>query len=177
MNVELRLARPDDVIQYTAMMQATYTASYVNESIGLTPDQFSEQVFASDDTQRYIRSKLIQTSTHTTWVAVADARLIGAVTVEDKDDECEMSGFYVLSAYQRRGIGKQLWQKVLEVAGDRAITLDTYVHNVNTIPIYEHWGFREDTSRPHFYRHWPEWPEGLEAECLYMRREPNKNIG
>jgi len=38
--------------------------------------------------------------------------------------------------------------------------------------MYERWGWKLDTTRGekgYFYRHWPEWPEGLQAKCQYMR--------
>ena len=173
MTIRIRPGLLDDLASYTVMMQETYEAAYVDESIGLTKACFSPEVFASGDTQAYLRSKLISTAAQQSWVAVDEGEIVGAVAVETKGSECEMTGFYVLPRYQGRGIGTMLWQKVLEFAGSRAIVLDIYTHNKKTIQLYEHWGFREDTARPHFYRHWPEWPESLQAESMYMRREPS----
>ena len=171
MTIRVRAATPDDLPAYTNMMQQTYESTYVDPSIGLTKACFSPEVFNSDDTQAYLRSKLVTDDTQKSWVAVDKDAVVGAVVVKSRGSECELSGFYVLPQYQGQGIGTRLWQNVLEFVGDRPITLDIYAHNKKTIQLYEHWGFHEDTTRPHFFYHWPEWPDDLRAEALYMRRE------
>lgn len=177
MTVEIRLAHPDELVAYTKMLQPIYVATYVDESIGLTKDCFSEEVFASDQVQNYLRDKLTPRDGQRTWFATDDGAIVGTISITDNGDDCEMAAFYVRLDYQGRGIGKRLWHKALDFAGEKPITLDLYSHNHNAIELYTKWGFVEDVSRPRFYRRQAEWPEGLEAECLYMRREPNKNIG
>lgn len=171
MTIRVRPATSDDLPSYTSMMQQTYESTYVDPSIGLTKACFSPEVFNSDDTQAYLRSKLVNDDTQKSWVAVDKYTVIGAIVVKSRGSECELSGFYVLPHYQGQGIGTLLWQNVLEVTDGRPITLDSYAHNKKTIQLYEHWGFCEDRTRPHFFYHWPEWPEDLRAEALYMRRE------
>lgn len=42
--------------------------------------------------------------------------------------------------------------------------------------MYKNWGWEQDTSRGengYFYRHWEEWPEALQAKCMYMRLSRN----
>ena len=171
MTVRIRPSMSGDLAAYTVMMQATYESAYVDESIGLTKACFSPEVFASDDTRDYLQSKLVNNDTQKSWMAVDEGAIIGAVTIEAHGSECKLSGFYVLPDYQGRGVGTMLWQKAVEFADGRAITLDIYTHNKKTIQLYEHWGFREDTTQPRLYYHWPEWPEGLRAEAMCMRRE------
>lgn len=170
MNIFIRLARLSDLASYTAMVQQTDQKAYTNDSLGLTKECFSEEVFGSDDTQKYLKSKLVCTDKKQTWVVVAKNIVLGSVTVEYKGKESEMSGFYVLPNYQRMGIGEQLWSRVLEFSTGKDITLDIYSHNTKTIEIYKKWGFEIDANRGTFFRHWPEWPEGVRAESLYMRR-------
>ena len=55
------------------------------------------------------------------------------------------------------------------MASNKDITLDTYEHNKQTIEIYEKWGFKIDTEKGTFFRHWPEWPKDLKVKCIYMR--------
>lgn len=169
MNISIRESSLSDSKSYTNMMQKTYADAYVNDSLGLTSECFSVEVFNSIDTQEYLKGKLVGNEARKTWVACDGNKIVGAVTVEDNIGECEMSGFYVRPSYQGKGIGKLLWVQVLEFAKGKDITLDIYTHNIKTIKLYTHWGFKEDSSKPHFYRHWPEWPEGLEAESMYMR--------
>ncbi len=152
------------------MMQATYEDAYVDDELGLTKECFSPEVFKSDDTQNYLKTKLVNTTQQKSWLALDRDRIVGSVAIECEGDSCEMTGFYVLPSYQGKGIGKQLWSRVLGFTRNKDITLDIYTHNKKTIELYRHWGFREDTTKPHFYRHWPEWPDGLQAEAMYMRR-------
>ncbi len=106
------------------------------------------------------------------WFAYDSGKLIGAITIEDLGNECELRGFYVEKSYQGKGIGKSLWKKALEFAGKKDIILDTYTHN-RTIEIYKKWGFVVDETKGKFFRHWEEWPKGIKAECLYMRYKQN----
>jgi len=175
MTIFIRQARPTDLSAYTTMIQQTDQKTYTNDSLGLTKECFSEEVFSSEDTQTYLKSKLAIADNKQTWVAVTKNIVLGSVTIEDKGDSYELSGFYVLPKYQGMGMGKQLWAKALEFANDKDITLDIYSHNTKTIDIYKNWGFEVDAERGTFSRHWPEWPEGVKAESLYMRRTKGAN--
>lgn len=170
MNIIYRESEAIDLKSYTSLMQQTYTDAYVDESIGLTPECFSNAVFQTEDTQKYLKNKLSNNASHKTWVACIDDTIVGAVTIADEGASYEMSGFYVLPAYQRNGIGKKLWSLVQDFAKNKDITLDIYTHNTKTIELYKRWGFKEDRARARFYRHWNEWPDGLMAESMYMRR-------
>jgi ribosomal protein S18 acetylase RimI-like enzyme len=170
MKVSIRPAETRDLASYTKMMQKTYEDAYIDESIGLSKECFSKEVFNSNSTQEYLASKLVNDLKRKTWLAVDRSKIIGSVTIEDDGNNYEMTGFYVLPNYQRTGIGKQLWQKVQDFAKDKDIVLDIYSHNKKTIEMYKKWGFVVDEERGIFYRHWPEWPDGVQAESLYMRR-------
>lgn len=171
MDISIRPADVVDLKAYTSMMQQTYANAYVNDSIGLTKDCFSVEVFNSPDTQAYLRSKLINSNVQQSWLAVNDGQIVGGIVIEDQGSSCELTGFYVLPHFQGQGIGRKLWQKALQFAKNKDITLDIYTHNKSAIELYKRWGFIEDASRPHFYRHWPEWPQAVQAECMYMRRK------
>ena len=175
MKMYIRLATPADLAQYTNLLQVTYESAYVNNEIGLTASCFSKEVFASDDTQRYLKSHLVNTDKQKTWLAFFGNKLVGSITVVIKNkDEAELTGFYVLPKYQGKGIGKKLYSLATDFVGNRDLTLDIYVHNVKTIRIYKKWGWKLDTTRGnngYFYRHWPEWPKGLRAKCMYMRKK------
>jgi ribosomal protein S18 acetylase RimI-like enzyme len=87
-----------------------------------------------------------------------------------------LRGFYVHPEFQGKGIGKRLWHLARRFAKQKDITCDIYTHNVKTIELYKTWGFVIDEKRGKFYRHWPEWPEGLQAKCLYMRYKVKSSL-
>jgi len=159
----------DDIKEYTDLLQKTYEDAYTDESIGLTKECFSKEVFASTDTQKYLKSNLVINKKQKTWLAFLNSKLAGSITITDKGDECELRGFYVNPEYQGKGIGKRLWKRTLEFAGEKDVVFDIYAHNTRVIKMYKKWGFEVDKQKGVFYRHWPEWPEGLKAKCIYMR--------
>ena len=173
MKISIRLAKTSDLKEYTKLLQKTYQASYTNEKLGLTRACFSRKVFSTSDTQKYLKSCLIISNKQKTWLAFVGSRLVGSITITDKGKEYELRGFYVSPKYQGRGIGKQLWTNARDFAKSKDIVCDIYAHNHKTIKLYKKWGFIVDKKKGTFYRHWPEWPEGLKAKCIYMRLTTN----
>ncbi|MEK6888383.1 MAG: GNAT family N-acetyltransferase [Candidatus Aenigmatarchaeota archaeon] len=174
MEVSIRLAKKSNIREYTKLLQKTYQTSYTNEKLGLIKSCFSRKIFSTMDTQEYLKASLVISNKQKTWLAFIGPKLVGAITITDKGKECELRGFYVHPKYQGRGIGKQLWMRVLNFTKDKDVILDIYAHNRRTIELYKRWGFIIDKKKGTFYRHWPEWPEGLKAKCIYMRLRAKK---
>lgn len=171
--VEIRIAAIDDLAAYTNLLQQTYESAYVDDELGLTKECFSKEVFATEGTQEYLKSHLVDTDNQKTWLAFAGVTLVGAITCVVRESEAELTGFYVDPEFQGKGIGKRLYELALKFAGKREVVLDIYAHNRRTIEMYRKWGFELDKSRGdngYFYRHWDEWPQELQARCMYMRR-------
>ncbi len=169
MSIIFRHPKSSDLAEYTNMLQVTYSDRYVDETIGLPPKLFSIEVFNSVDTQKYLKSKLERTEAQNTWLAFDGDKLVGSITLIDKDENCELTAFYVLHSYQGMGIGRSLFDLAFSKSRDKDITLEIYAHNKKSIELYKNWGFEVDTARGKLKRHWPEWPEGIEAESIYMR--------
>lgn len=163
------MAKTNDLGAYTNLLQKTYQDVYPYEPIGLKKEYFSQEIFRGEDIQRYLRSNLALSSTLKTWLAFFNQELVGSITIEDQGKECELRGFYVKTEHQGKGIGKKLWEKARKFAKKKDIFLDTYTHNKKTISIYKKWGFVIDEKRGRFLRHWPQWPQNVSVECLYMR--------
>jgi ribosomal protein S18 acetylase RimI-like enzyme len=173
MNIIIRNSNLEDLSQYTDLLQQTYEFSYTNNEIGLTKKCFSKKVFNTLGTQNYLKSHLINSNIQKTWLSFLDKKLIGSITCIIKNNrEAELTGFYVHPKYQQQGIGKKLYDLSLKFSENRDLSLDTYIHNKKTIDIYTKWGWKLDTSRGengYFTRHWPEWPNGLNIECMYLQ--------
>jgi ribosomal protein S18 acetylase RimI-like enzyme len=173
MNTHIRTSKPDDIEAYTDLLQLTYSQAYVLQDIGLDAACFSPEVFATEDTQKYLRSHLTETDMQKTWLAFSRDMLVGSVTCIIKNDhEAELMGFYVHPDYQGQGIGRKLYDLALTFSGNRDLMLDIFAHNTRSIKMYEKWGWKFDATRGdggYFFRHWPEWPVGLQAKCMYMR--------
>lgn len=174
MSIRVRFAKASDLQQYTLLLHITYTDRYVDDSIGLTPECFSLYVFETRDTQDYLKSRLKCDDSQKTWLAFDGIQLVGSITLIDNGAECELTAFYVLPDYQGKGIGKKLYDLALRESHGKDITLDIYAHNKESIEMYKRWGFIVDTDRGTFTRHWPEWPDDVKAESIYMRLKQTK---
>jgi len=172
MNLTIRNSNLRDLHKYTDLLQQTYESSYINNKIGLTKECFSKEIFNSIDTQNYLKTKLINSSTQKTWLVFSNSKLIGSATCKIIDkDKAEFSGFYVLPDFQNQGIGKMLYKNVLDFAKNRNLLLGIYTHNTKTIEIYKKWGWQIDISRGengYITGHWPEWPDGIIAKSVYL---------
>lgn len=164
--------------QYTDLLQRTYENSYVDESIGLTKECFSKEIFENKDTQKYLNSRLVSNKSQKCWLVLDGEKLVGSMTcILLSDDEAELTGFYVDPTYQEKGIGKKLYELALNFAKERDLVLDIYAHNTKTIEMYKKWGWKVDKTKGnkgYFSRHWVEWPEGVEAKAIYMRFVQNR---
>lgn len=173
MDTIIRESKPEDLDQYTDLLQQTYQHAYIKEEIGLTADCFSKEIFNNSATQKYLKSNLISTANQKTWLSFNGDDLMGSITCNlQNDQKAELKGFYVRQKYQGRGIGQKLYKKALAFAGDRDLILDIYSHNAETVKLYQKWGWKldeEQGNKGHFTRHWEEWPEGLEIDCIYMK--------
>ena len=179
-DVHIREASLRDLPEYTKLLQRTYESAYVDESIGFTKEKLSEDVFNTESTQNYLKSKLAPAQGQRTWLARRNGNLIGAITVTDHGHEAEISAFYVAPEHQGKGLGKQLWNRAVHFAGDKDIVLDLFAHNTNAIEMYRHLGFEIDTTKGEngvFHRHWEEWPEGYKVKAYYMRRSAKNERG
>jgi ribosomal protein S18 acetylase RimI-like enzyme len=169
MKITIRNADNSDLQVYTKLLQQVYQVAYIHEAVGLTKECFSEQIFNTPDTQKYLLSNLQNTDKQKCLLAFIDTQLVGAISIIERENDYELRGFYVATEFQNKGIGKQLWNQAVTFVKNKDITLDIYTHNTKAIEMYKQWGFQIDTTRGEFYRHWPEWPEGVKAKCFYMR--------
>ena len=137
MKIKIRLASKRDLPAYTKLLQKTYQDAYTYDAIGLTKECFSEEIFNTEDTQKYLKSNLITDKNQKTRLALSDKELIGSITILDKGEECELRGFYVATNFQGKGLGKKLWKFALSFADNKDIFLNIYAHNTKTIEIYK----------------------------------------
>jgi RimJ/RimL family protein N-acetyltransferase len=172
MNYKIRLAKPSDLKNYIDLLQITYEFSYTNPKVGLTKDCFSPKIFNTKKAQKNFKTSLVNSSIQKTWLASSGSKLIGSATCKIIDqNNAGFSGFYIHPEFQHHGIGKKLYQKVLQFSKDKNLLLDTHLDNAKTIKIYKKWGWKVDTFRGdkgYFYCHWSEWPDDLQIKCVYL---------
>lgn len=161
--------------RYREFARKSYISAYTKPELGLTEDLFSEEVFDSARIIKYFRDLTENTEDNKTWLAIDDeSDLLGVVGAHRHKDFCELKAFYVKEGLQGQGIGRALYEKVLQFAGGMAMQLDVVNFMDQTISMYERWGFTVDTSREAFEYPWKEWPPGPahKMRAIYMTKPP-----
>lgn len=169
MKVSIRLARESDLKAYSDLLERTYREVYPDESIGLKEEHFSKEIFSTKRNKDYLEGNIKLSDKRKTWLSFLDSKMVGSITITDLGKEYELTGFYVLTKYHGKGVGRMLWDKALSFAKGKDIVLDVFAHNTRTIDIYKGFGFDVDVEKGEFYRHWPEWPEDVSVRSIYMR--------
>lgn len=80
------------------------------------------------------------------YVAEDNGKLIGTIAVKEKDGSAKLKRMYVAKDYRRKGIGKQLLNKIIEFCrskGYKKIILSTYPQMKDALEFYKKNGFKE----------------------------------
>lgn len=88
------------------------------------------------------------------FVAVQEQEIVGIIGLRDILGEGEITNVAVEEAHRRKGIARQLLDRVIKRAqelGIKALTLEVRRSNVAAISLYESFGFEIEGVRPHFY--------------------------
>lgn len=164
--LRIRTSRMSDMRLYSALVQRACQDAYSNARLGLPSELFSERVFASRSTKRWLASNLGERHGRT-WLAFIGKRLVGAITVREAKRVNELKGFYVSTDSQGTGVGGELFMKALRLSEGKDLKLLVYPHNSRTIAIYRRWGFRRYGRSG--YQHWSAWPRRTRVGYILMR--------
>lgn len=88
------------------------------------------------------------------FVAVQEQEIVGIIGLRDILGEGEITNVAVEETHRRKGIARQLLDRVIKRAqelGIKALTLEVRRSNVAAISLYESFGFEIEGVRPHFY--------------------------
>ncbi|HRF28753.1 MAG TPA: GNAT family N-acetyltransferase [Candidatus Saccharibacteria bacterium] len=158
---------------YAEFCQPIYQDAYAAPGLGIPAELFSKEEFEDESTMVYFRNFF---ENNTTWLALDDdGTLLGGIGASDTDP-VHLSGFYVAVDKQGKGIGRELFNKVLEFAAGREIELDVMRHRTQAIEMYEHLGFEIDKTAPPRIYGWqyPSEEGRLNGSGVIMRRKAEK---
>lgn len=132
--MQIRRARPEEAAALSALIyRSKQSNGYDDAFMAACADEL--RVSAGD-----IDTGLI-------WVAEAD-RLVACVTLLPLGDTGEVSAFFVDPSAKRQGVGKRLWQVVLEAALNRGIRRLTLDADPEAVAFYEAMGFETVGTSP-----------------------------
>ncbi|MDH5533546.1 MAG: GNAT family N-acetyltransferase [Candidatus Pacebacteria bacterium] len=129
------------------IQKKTWLNTYPNEKYGVYAKDIAEK-FADEERViskigRWLSS---DNQDHQGWVAKDGDKVIGFARTYRKEDKIMLGAIYVLSEYQRQGLGKKLLEKVLEFQDRKkdkieAIWLEVAIYNNKAINFYKKAGF------------------------------------
>ncbi len=174
-NTSTRIIRGDSswADKYGEFCQPIYQNSYAAPELGIPAELFSKEEFEDESTKVYFDNFF---KNNKTWLALDENdNLVGGIGASDTDP-VHLSGFYVAINEQGKGIGRRLFNKVLEFAAGREIELDVMRHRKQAIAMYEHLGFEIDKTAPPVVYGWPYPTEAgrQNGSGVIMRRKAEK---
>lgn len=104
---------------------------------------WSEQTFASNQGERYLNYQL-----------AVDGEMAAFAITQIVLDEATLFNIAVDPAYQRRGLGRELLEHVIDEVEKRGVVtlwLEVRASNAAAIALYESVGFNEATIRRNYY--------------------------
>ena len=134
--MEIRRAIEGDAPDIGALSICVWVDTYATEGVYDKISKFVYSEFTEEKILEVIRNKIV-------YVATNEDNLTGYIVLSsDTDSKIEIETLYVMPKFQREGVGKQLIQQSLALAG-KTIWLSTWELNHRAIAFYNKIGFKE----------------------------------
>lgn len=149
-NIKISLATPDDAQIINELRYKTWLATYPNQELGITVDDIHDRFknISSEETIQKGKEKLKQTDERRTLVAKQLDKIVGFCFCVKSEEKNQLQAIYILPEYQRRGIGKKLWERSLDFFDThKDIVVEVADYNTPAIKFYESLGFTDSGKR------------------------------
>lgn len=149
--IKITLAESTDARGVQEVFYRTWLATYPNKKHGITADDIEFQ-FKDAFTEDAIRARGEKISRRSEenrfFVAKEGERVIGLCGTVISEKENRIRAIYVLPEYQKKGIGRMLWDEAYKVfTPDGDILVDVAEYNANAISFYGKLGFVDTGKR------------------------------
>jgi len=149
MDIEIRKAQPDDVLEIQEVLYETWLATYPNKNYGITRECIEER-FKNRRESNWIRKRKEYVTHLPTYecyfVALIDGKIIGVCRAEAGHTSNWLRALYVLPSCQRQGIGKALWLRAKQFLDPGKVTRVLVAsYNEQAIRFYHKQGFIESS--------------------------------
>ena len=160
-SVDIAEVSPEQADDFRHFCQLEEQTAYTRPDLGITADLFSREIFDLPEAVATYAGYTAVTENTRAWMALdAGGEIVGTVGAKRQKDYCEQNSLYVAPELKGHGIGRALFNHVLEFAGLLPIRVDLVDYMEETRAIYEHWGFVADPSagKPGciWWKYWPE---------------------
>ena len=129
----------------------TWLATYPNAKAGVTVEDVEEKFknrFLPETIAKIISNITDPSENNLFLVAKDQEKIIGVCRAKKEELHNQLMAIYVLPDYQRRGIGKMFWDKVIDFFGkDKDVVVHVVTYNTQAINFYKKLGFAETDKR------------------------------
>ena len=148
--IEIVFPKPEDAEGIQNVFYKSWLDTYPNEKVGITVDDVEH--WYKDDWNGKLekqRNRIINPPENQSFfIAKEDGKVVGVCRIMKHADKNQLQAIYVLPEYQRKGIGKMLWNRALEIMD---LNKDTIVqvadYNKKAIDFYKKLGFIDTGKR------------------------------
>lgn len=142
-----------DFKDITEVFYKTWLDSYPNKEFGIIREDiegFYKDRFSEEKTKKRIEDILDTSENKLFLVAKDNGFVVGVCRAIKRENFNQLGAIYVLPGYQRRGIGKMFWGKVIEFFGhEMDIVVRVVSYNEKAINFYKKLGFQD--TKKHFF--------------------------
>ncbi len=142
---------PEDIIQIQEVFYRTWLETYPNKKVGITREDIEEYFKNRLDPemiQKRINAFSQLPSNELFLVAKDGEKVIGVCRIVNRETYNQLQAIYVLSEYQRHGVGKMFWDKGREFFDKSKDTIvQVAIYNKKAISFYEKLGFVDTGKR------------------------------
>lgn len=143
MKVEILEATLNDAQAISEVQKETWLSTFPNEEHGITrEDILSEDFFGQNRIEK--RKEIISDPKSNTkfWVTKCDGEVVGYSCARRLEDHNKIRSIYILPAFQGKGIGQKLMQKMFEwLDPTKPTKLTVAIYSDKAIAFYEKLGF------------------------------------
>ena len=141
--ITIRQAKIDDSSSIEEVRREVWLATYPNDELGITKADIQTKFKDLDTNIKKFKSLLMHDRCKKTWVAEVDKKVVGFLTLENSPEKKIIYAIYILSEYQRQGIGKEFIGVALEEFKDvEEILLRVSTYNKAAIGFYKKHSFK-----------------------------------
>ncbi len=166
MTWHIKPACPDHLTQMFRVSVAAHQSGYDELIPYEYTKKFDDRYTVSEVNERVFVQKYIDTFNDPEWkiwVAESDSKVVGYTLLKyAKDGSAILKGLFVHPDWQRRGVGRVLFEKSLKEHDDRLVQLTVIKNNVKAIRLYTAHGFKFSANTTSFFG----------AEQIIMLRQP-----
>ncbi len=172
--IQIERPKVHNIDEVHTLLHKTFLATYSNSELNITEALIKELIPEAFDDAKLEQQKerIIHPPKNSFYViAKIDEIIVGVCFAVQKEEHVHLRSMYVLPEYQRRGVGKALWNALFKWSDKKKpIVVHVATYNENAIRFYKSLGFVDTGKRFTEERH--VLSNGISIPELEMKLDP-----